>query len=751
VSNTISLLRRNKKRITGRSNALKTVLLSCEKLESRLCMAASVFDNDGTDARILRDNVSPGPRVIYYDYVENGVLSGGRIDQDLYEPWCTALPTNSAPSIQAHNVSTLINNGPSSNRIDISIVGDGYTNAELANYATHVNNFLPTFFAESPFDKYASFFNVHRVDVVSNQSGVDNDPTQGVMKNTALDMAYWGFGIERLLVIDTAKAATAAASAPDVDQVLALANSTKYGGAGYAANNLGTFAGNNSSAIDVALHEFGHSFADLADEYDYADGATYTGPEFTEPNVSIKTAAQIQSTQTKWHRWLPEANVDSFEGAAYKQFGVYRPTSNSMMRSLGQPFEQVNTEQIIVSAYKTVQPIDSATAAGTYSAAKILVVDPVDPIGHQLSIQWILNGNPIAGATGKTLDVSLLNLPAGAHTISVKVVDNTPLVRDPVLRNTWMTETRSWTINAIANAKPVIANFGANRNYTENALPTMISSAATVSDPDSANFSGGRIYVTLASGGQSTDKLSIHPNAIVTLNTNQILVSGVVVGTFSGGAGTTPLVISFNSAATVSRAQSVLRAVAFSNTSEAPPTTVRNVRVQITDGDGAASLVSAKNITVTPVNDRPVIGGITGTLAYTQNTASIRIAPAATVTDPDSNNLDTGVLTVAITAGADVSNRILIAGGLFTVDAGNNVFRNGVLIGTRNVNGGTGTTNLVVTFNSNATKTTAQELLRALYFRTLNGSNTTQRNIRFTLSDGDGGTSLHVNRQINVT
>ncbi len=738
---------------TKRLNLKKdTRRLSCERLEARLCMASSIIGSvDGSEARLLRENLPPGPRVVYYDYVENGVLSGGRIDQDLIEPWCPALPSPGATSIQANSFKTIINNGPSSNRIDISIVGDGYTNSQLGDYATQVSNILPTFFAEAPFDQYSTFFNVHRVDVVSNESGVDNDPTQGVMKDTALDMAYWGFGIERLLIIDTTKAANAAASAPDVDQILALANSTKYGGAGYAGNNLGTLSGNNSSSIEVALHEFGHSFADLADEYDYADGATYTGPEFTEPNVSIKTAAQIQSTQTKWHRWLPEANVDSFQGAAYKQFGAYRPTNNSKMRSLDQPFEQINTEQIIVSAYKTVQPIDAATPAGTYSAAKIFYVDPVDPVSHQLDVQWLLNGNPIVGANAKTLDVSLLNLPAGSHTIAVKVVDNTPLVRDPVLRDTWLTETRSWTITAVANAKPVIANFGTNINYTENAAPSLIASTATVTDTDSPNFSGGRIYVTLASGGQTTDRLSIRPNAVVTLNGTQVLVNGAVVGTFSGGIGTNPLVISFNGSATVARAQSVLRAVAFANTSDAPPTTVRNVRIQITDGDGAASLVSAKNITVTPVNDRPVIGGISGALPYTQNTSSIKIAPAATVADPDSSNFNTGVLTVAITSGIDASNRILIGGGLFTVDASNNVFRSGVLIGTRNANGGTGTTNIVVTFNASATKTIAQDLLRSLYFRTIGGSNTTQRNIRFTLSDGDGGTSLPVNRQINVT
>ena len=78
-----------------------------------------------------------------------------------------------ASSFQPLAFTTLINNGPSANRIDITIVGDGYTNAELGTYANHVDNILPVFFGEEPLKEYASFFNVHRVDVASNESGVD--------------------------------------------------------------------------------------------------------------------------------------------------------------------------------------------------------------------------------------------------------------------------------------------------------------------------------------------------------------------------------------------------------------------------------------------------------------------------------------------------------------------------------------------------------------------------------------------------
>ena len=361
-------------------------------------------------------NVSPGPDKLFYDYVDDsGALNGGVVSPKMVEQYLLQKQGSGygpSPPSPVSNSTTIENNGPSANRIDLVMLGDGYTSAEIGTYSTHVANLLNPFFAFLPLDEYRSFFNIHRVDVISNQSGVDGDPNQGDLKDTALDSGYWCSGIERLLCVDPAKAQAEAAFAPDVDQILVLANSTKYGGAGYPQQNLGTVAGNNGSAVDVAVHEFGHSFGDLADEYDYADNTTYTGGEPAEINVSTLTAAEMATAQTKWHRWLDLANVDTFEGAKYNQFGIYRPTDNSLMRSLGRPFEEVNVEQMIVSAYVTVKPIDDATPAGTYDGDDSFFVTPVVPVNHTLDVQWFLDGNPINGATDPTFDASSLGTRA---------------------------------------------------------------------------------------------------------------------------------------------------------------------------------------------------------------------------------------------------------------------------------------------------------------------------------------------------
>ncbi len=398
---------------------------------------------------------------IYYDWVdEGGTLRGGRIEADprneLHADVGTPL---GAPAAEGAGVVTLIDNGPPQNRLDLVFVGDGYTASELGFYASHVNAILPVFLNEPPLSDYASLINVHRVDVVSNESGVDNDPVQGIQKDTALDMQYWCSGIERLLCVSVGKANAQASLAPGRDQVLALANSSKYGGGGYSSSDLATVAGNNGLAIDIALHELGHSLGNLADEYTYGGPTTYTGGEPGAANASILNAAAMAAQQQKWHLWLSEPNVSTFEGAMYSVFGIYRPTSNSMMRNLGRPFEQVNVEQLVLQIYGIVSPIDDASAPGTYLDDVVLFVDPIDPSFHALDVEWSIDGVPIPGATAEQLDVSTLALAPGFYTVSARVTDNTPLVRDEAARAALMSEERSWNVAVPGSPQPpILAN-----------------------------------------------------------------------------------------------------------------------------------------------------------------------------------------------------------------------------------------------------------------------------------------------------
>ena len=388
-------------------------------------------------------------RVHYCQPGADGQLEGGFLIMDI------PLDENIPAARGGANVTTILDNGPASNRIDLTFVGDGYTANQLGLYAAHVESQYADFFAFEPFATYQSYFNVHRVDVISNESGVDNDPVQGISRDTALDMGFWCSGIERLLCVSVNKARAQAAAAPGRDQVIAVANSTKYGGAGYTLNNLATTSGGNGAASQVYIHELGHSLGNLADEYTYGGPTTYAGPEFPDANASIFNAQDQTALQLKWHRWMGESfpgfdsPVSTYEGCHYSVFGAYRPSNNSMMRNLGRPFNMPSVEALIIEFYKIVSPIDDASPNDVVYEGHdtVLTVTPMRPLDHELDIQWSLNAQPIPGQTGQTLRVCELQLQPGTHIISAEVIDNTPWVRDESARQAYHRDSISYAVS----------------------------------------------------------------------------------------------------------------------------------------------------------------------------------------------------------------------------------------------------------------------------------------------------------------
>ena len=266
------------------------------------------------------------------------------------------VPDGPAPSAlaAAAQVVPIEVNGPSSSRFDLVFVGDGYTSGQLGLYGQQVRSKFEEIMAIEPFRTHRTQFNVWQVNVVSAQSGVDNDPTRGVRRDTALDMYFWCGNTERLLCVNETKARQFAASAGDVDQVIALANSTKYGGAG---GGVATASGGHGSSGQIAIHELGHSIGGLADEYTYGGGDCYPYAEPREPNVSRLTAAQMRSSQAKWYRWLGQTSPDggtvgTYTGGRYYARCIYRPTDNSIMRTLGRQFNLPSREALVAGFYR---------------------------------------------------------------------------------------------------------------------------------------------------------------------------------------------------------------------------------------------------------------------------------------------------------------------------------------------------------------------------------------------------------------
>ncbi|MEU8849746.1 M64 family metallopeptidase [Streptomyces sp. NPDC048564] len=261
----------------------------------------------------------------------------------------------------AADVIPIQNSGPSDSRFDLVIVGDGYTASEMGLLRQHAQSKWDELSTTAPWDKYRQNINVWLVNVVSNQSGVDNDPTEGVNRDTALDMGFFCGGLERLLCLSEPKAQAYAAQAPGVDAIVAVGHTTKYGGAGYPS--LATVAGGNEHSGRIAIHELGHSVGGLADEY-FTPDTTYPGAEPGEPNVTTDPSG------SKWASYLGQSTPDggtigAYEGGSQYERGIYRPSQDSLMRSLDKPFNLIGLaamDQAIGSKIGGVAPGTSEQA-----------------------------------------------------------------------------------------------------------------------------------------------------------------------------------------------------------------------------------------------------------------------------------------------------------------------------------------------------------------------------------------------------
>nr|WP_037642741.1 M64 family metallopeptidase [Streptomyces exfoliatus] len=365
-------------------------------------------------------------------------------------------------------VAKMVDNGPTGDRLDIVVVGDGYTAAELPRFHADAQQKWAELTAVEPYTTYRNLFNVWTVDAVSNQSGVSGDPSADTLRDTALGSYFWCDGIERLLCIDQDKVDGYVAKAPEADLVLVLANSTKYGGAGYNERSetlgyegISTASAGNEKSGQVAIHETGHSLGKLADEYfypDYPGYERYVGPEPAESNISTLTAEDMADPGTKWHRWLGEQSPDggtvgAYEGGGYYVTGLRRPTENSLMRSLGKPFNLPGVEAMIAGFYREARIASPVTAADrtlrTGDTAQALVPRLAGADGRQLTIRWHLDGREMKSLAGRTevrvSDLALRLRDRRTHTLSLTAEDRTPSVRDRGIART-MRSTVSWKV-----------------------------------------------------------------------------------------------------------------------------------------------------------------------------------------------------------------------------------------------------------------------------------------------------------------
>ncbi|HEU4402726.1 MAG TPA: M64 family metallopeptidase [Candidatus Polarisedimenticolia bacterium] len=221
---------------------------------------------------------------------------------------------------------TIFENGPAENHVDLLVLGDGYTATEMATFHEDAKRLVGILFATPPFRERKGDFNVRAIDRPSEDSGVDR-PSDGVFRRSALNVTYDIFGSERYaLTLDNQALRETAAQAP-YEFIEILINGEKYGGGGIY-NLFATCATRSGSTPYIFVHEFGHHFAALADEYytsEVAFDTTTPIVEPWEPNITafldppgLKWKELVDPKTTLPTPWGKE-EFDTYEAAIQKR------------------------------------------------------------------------------------------------------------------------------------------------------------------------------------------------------------------------------------------------------------------------------------------------------------------------------------------------------------------------------------------------------------------------------------------------
>ncbi len=240
--------------------------------------------------------------------------------------------------------SKILDNGKSSKNVDIVIISEGYTEQEMDKFKADAQRFSDAMFKYSPFKEYEKKFNIHIIEAISKESGTDI-PGSNIWKNTVINSNFYTFGTERYITTSDVKTVRDIASLVPYDQIYILVNTKKYGGGGiYNFYNL--CVSDHLSSELVFVHEFGHGFGGLADEYWTSDVSVqdYYDLSVEPPDPNITTLVDFES---KWKDLVSKnasiptpvtdknkVKVGAFEGGGYVEKGIYRPSYSCYMREL---------------------------------------------------------------------------------------------------------------------------------------------------------------------------------------------------------------------------------------------------------------------------------------------------------------------------------------------------------------------------------------------------------------------------------
>lgn len=347
---------------------------------------------------------------------------------------------------QTFPVKTIIENGPRENRINMIFLGDGYRLNEMNKYLEDVNSTVVSIFNQTPYKEYKNLFNVYAIEVPSNESGTSHPGTAQYCyglkdsvftRDTYFKTMFDYGGIHRLLVAQESGKVYKVLydNFPDYDMVMMVVNHSWYGGSG---GSISVFSANVQSS-EIAIHEAGHSFAGLGDEY----GGNYSSGQFEGINYTWRT----DYNNIPWKTWilpstpLPTPNdysyvnvVGLFEGAFYRDHGMYRPKYDCKMRTLNVPFCEVCKEQHVKSIFAYLDLVDNympdkdtVTIFSNASENFSINTLPLDP--KSVGIKWTLD-NILSVENSSSVVLNGSALTKGIHKLIADADYTTDMVRN---------------------------------------------------------------------------------------------------------------------------------------------------------------------------------------------------------------------------------------------------------------------------------------------------------------------------------
>jgi len=239
--------------------------------------------------------------------------------------------------------------GESSQKVDLLLLGDGYTAAERSKFEADARRLVDVLFATSPFKERRNDFNVWGLVPAARESGISR-PSQGIHHDSPVGATYDAFGSERYVLTFDNKSFRRMASFAPYDVVEIVANGRTYGGGGIY-NLYSTVAAENAFAPYVFVHEFGHHFAALADEY-YTSPVAYLPAKTREepwmPNVTA--LLKLDPASLKWGDLVPPGTPlpTPWEKDAFEKQSRAIQARRAELRKAGRPeseMEALFTEQ----------------------------------------------------------------------------------------------------------------------------------------------------------------------------------------------------------------------------------------------------------------------------------------------------------------------------------------------------------------------------------------------------------------------